>query len=67
MPPTYTVFHQHVKRVQSLIFNQTANTIIERENLEDFQCKFDGNRYIAIIADNPVAPDTVIFKKNLKN
>ena len=67
MPPTYTVFHQHVKRVQSLIFNQTANAIIERENLEDFQCKFDGNRYIAIIADNPVAPDTVILKKNLKN
>ena len=43
MPVTYAVFHQHVKHLRSLMFNQTANAIIEREDLEDFQCKFDGN------------------------
>ena len=60
MPLTYAVFHQHVKHLRSLMFNQTANAIIEREDLEDFQCKFDGNRYIAVVANNPLAPDIVI-------
>ena len=46
MAPTYGVFHQHVKRalLQSLIFNQADNAIIEMKNLELFGWKFDGTR-----------------------
>ena len=46
-----------VKRpdLQSLIFNQVDNAIIEMKNPEHFGWKFDGTRYIAIVTDNPVA------------
>ena len=62
MPPTYGTFHLHVKRahLQSLIFNQADNATIEIITLEHFEWKFDGTRYIAIVTDNPVVPDTVI-------
>ena len=62
MPLTYGAFCQYVKRpdLQSLIFNQVDNAIIEMKNPEHFGWKFDGTRYIAIVTDNPVAQDTVI-------
>ena len=63
IPPAYRTFHQHVKRahLQSLIFNQADNAITEIKNPEHFGWKFDGTRYVAIVTDNPVAPDTVII------
>ena len=59
---TYGAFHQHVKcaHVQSLIFNQADNAVIEMKNPKHFRWKFDGTRYIAIVTDNPIALGTVI-------
>ena len=62
MPPTQGAFHQHVKRahLQSLIFNEGDKAVIEIKNPEYFECKFDVTHYIAIVTNDPVAPDTVI-------
>ena len=40
-------------------FKEADNTIIEMKNSEHFGWKFDENRHIAIVTDNPVTPDTV--------
>ena len=40
-------------------FNEADNAIIEMKNSEYFGWKFDENRHIAIVTDNPVTPDTV--------
>ena len=62
MPAKYGVFHQHVKcaHLQSLVFNEADNSVIEMRNSEHFRWMFDVTRYIAIVTDNPIAPGTVI-------
>ena len=62
IPPTYGAIQQHVKQahLQSQIFNQANNAIIEMKNSKHFGCKFDGTRFIAIVTDNHVVADTVI-------
>ena len=62
MPPSYGAFQQHVKHahLQSLIFNQADNGVIEMKNPEYFGWKFDGTHYIVIVTDNPIHADTVI-------
>ena len=61
MPPTYTGFHQYIKRVhlKSLIFSEADSYIIEMENAVEFGWKCNGTQYISIVTGNPIAPGTV--------
>ena len=52
MPLTYGPFHQHIKSVDK--------AVIEMKNPEHFGWKFDVTRYIAMVTDSPIAPDTVV-------
>ena len=62
MLPTYGALQQHVKHshLQSLIFNEADKAVFEMTNPDHFRWKFDGNRFVAIVTDSPIAPDTII-------
>lgn len=42
------------------MFKQADNAIIEMKDPDHFRRKLDGPRYIAIVTENPVVPNTLI-------